>query len=271
VAPKTKSLIGAAPEDVAPTRLGRPPRISRELIADAAHDIGIANLSLKAVAERLGVSVASLYHHIEGRDDLMRLAAQSTATKAQFPEDQGQHWAVWLSHWAVRIHRGFLEQPELLGQYLDGAVSVEVIAQNVDIVIALLGRQGFDINEASRAYEIINIVAIGSALSATREQRAKKAGRSIVAEYRRMLAQHGPDEFPHIREWLALRKTTPPPRFEDRITTVLAGIAFQRGEPWGPIAALLKKQRPSEPSRRTNHPNGARNSSRRPRRKNDPR
>jgi AcrR family transcriptional regulator len=266
VSSRTKSSTTGAPEHVEPTRLGRPPRISREQIAEAAHDIGIANLSLKSVAERLGVSVASLYHHIEGRDELMRLAAESTATKAQVPEDQGQHWAVWLSHWAVRIHRGFLDQPELLGQYLDGAVSVEVIAENVDTVFALLGRQGFDITEASRAYEIINAVAIGSALSATREHRAQKAGRSLVAEYRRMLAQHGPDEFPHIREWLALRKTTPSPSFEDRLTTVLAGIAFERGEPWGPIAALLKKQPPSDRSRKTSFSNGLRAPNRRPRR-----
>ena len=59
------------PTSTAPRRkAGRPPRISRAMIAQAAHELGLEGLTLKAVADHLGVSVAALYHHVSGKDDL---------------------------------------------------------------------------------------------------------------------------------------------------------------------------------------------------------
>src|SRR5262245_3924357 len=124
---------------VAPRRrVGRPPRISRDQIAEAAHEIGLADLTLKAVADELGVSVAGLYHHIDGKDDLLRLAAEYSATRVQLPEDHGQHWALWLMEWATYNLDAFLAEPALLVQYLEGAVSAEAIATNVDRALGLL-------------------------------------------------------------------------------------------------------------------------------------
>src|SRR4051794_5335215 len=74
------------PEATKP-RVGRPPRISRALIAEAAHDIGLDEVTMRAVAERLGVGIASLYHHVDGRDDLLRLAAEHGAARARQPQD----------------------------------------------------------------------------------------------------------------------------------------------------------------------------------------
>ena len=42
-------------------------------------------------------------------------------------------------------HDAFLAQPGLLGQYLEGAISAEAIADNVDAILGLLVRQGFTV------------------------------------------------------------------------------------------------------------------------------
>ena len=56
-----------AAQSVAPHRkAGRPPRISRAMIAEAANELGLDGLTLKAVADHLGVTVAALYHHVAG-------------------------------------------------------------------------------------------------------------------------------------------------------------------------------------------------------------
>ena len=81
--------------------MGRPPRISRQMIAEAAHELGLDGLTLRAVADHLDVSIAALYHHVSGKDDLMRLAAEYSAANVPIPQDVGQHWAVWLQEWAV--------------------------------------------------------------------------------------------------------------------------------------------------------------------------
>jgi len=56
-------------------RRGRPPRISRDHIVDAACEVGIENLTMAAVAERLGVTHQSLYGWVQDRDELIDLVS----------------------------------------------------------------------------------------------------------------------------------------------------------------------------------------------------
>ena len=57
-------------------RRGRPPSIDREAIAEAVFELGTANATMRRVAERLGVSLPGLYHHVKNKDELLRVAAQ---------------------------------------------------------------------------------------------------------------------------------------------------------------------------------------------------
>jgi len=220
-------------------RVGRPARINRQLIAEAAHEIGLADLTLRAVADKLGVSITGLYHHIDDKDDLMRLAAEYSSTRVPLPEDVGQHWALWLLEWALYSRQVFVAEPGLLGQYLEGAISAEAIADKVDAMLGLMVRQGFSVQEAQAAFDLVNSTALGSAVQNIREERAARAGRALLAEHHRVLAQHDPSELPYLRLLLDERVTTPRPTFRDQLSTVLIGIAAERGEAWEPIATMI--------------------------------
>lgn len=187
--------------------MGRPARISRAAIADAAHEIGLEDLTLKAVADRLGVGVPSLYHHIGGRDELLQLAAEHAVRRLHLPEDHGQHWAEWLLEWARYNRDAFVEQPALLAQFLEGAISPEVVRHHAEQIRAVLERQGFDEDDAHEAYQLVSTCALGEALTVLRDREVER--------------QHEPRPF------------------EDRVATVLAGIVVRRGEPWPPIAERL--------------------------------
>ena len=241
------SPSSALPDDR--PRVGRPPRISREMIAEAAHDLGLDGLTLKAVADHLGVSIAALYHHVAGKDDLMRLAAEYSATKVPLPKDTGQHWALWLLEWARYNRDAFLAQPGLLAQYLEGAISAESIAGNIDVILGLLVRQGFTITEAHAAYDLVTSCAIGTAVGVIREREAAKAGRSALAEHERVLAASDADELPYLRSLVTAFATTGRPSFRDRITTALIGIAIGRGEDWQSVVAVLEPRPPSRRAR----------------------
>jgi AcrR family transcriptional regulator len=220
-------------------KVGRPPRIDREKIARAAHEVGLADLTVKRVADHLGVSVAGLYHHIGGKDDLLRLAAEYSATNVATPVDQGQHWSRWLLEWAHHNRDSFVAEPALLGQYLEGAISTEAIADNVDAILGVLVRQGFTILEARNAYELVSSCALGSAINAIRQVRAAANGRPVAAEHLRVLAQHDPDELPYLRMLVAEAALAGEQPFVARVTTVLIGIAVERGEPWQPVITAL--------------------------------
>ena len=72
------------------TRLGKPtgprPGFSREDVVEAALALGVADFTLTAVAERLGVAVSGLYRTISSREDLLiacleRIAARMSLSR----------------------------------------------------------------------------------------------------------------------------------------------------------------------------------------------
>lgn len=230
-------------EDERP-RVGRPARINRQMIAEAAHDLGLDGLTLRAVADHLGVSIAALYHHVSSKDDLMRAAAEYSASRVPLPEDRGQHWAVWLVEWATYSRKAFLAQPGLLSQYLEGAVSAESIAENIDTILGHLVGQGFTILEADAAYGLVTSCALGSAVNVIREKEAEAAGRSMLASHEAVLAAHAPDELTHLRLLIAEARAHGRRSFEEQLATVIRGIAADRGMEWAPIATVLADAAP---------------------------
>jgi len=218
-------------------RVGRPPRIDRAAIAKAAAEIPMQELTLRSVAERLGVSVPSLYHHVRGRDDLIRLAATQSALRLTIPVDRGQHWAVWLYEWAAYSGSAFASDPELLKHFIDGAIGPEVTAPNVDAAMGLCMRHGFTAAQAIEAYQLVSECALGAAISAIRERRAEEDGVPFGLAVRSLIATGS--ELPHLAE--LIRDTTFGGQvpFRRQITTALAGIAALRGEPWAPIELML--------------------------------
>lgn len=66
-----------------PRPAGRRPVISYESVVDAAVAIGLRNLTVTAVAERLGVSPGAIYHHVDGlaalENEVFRRVVAATA------------------------------------------------------------------------------------------------------------------------------------------------------------------------------------------------
>jgi AcrR family transcriptional regulator len=216
------------------------------MIAEAAHELGLDGLTLRAVADHLGVSIAALYHHVSGKEDLMRLAAEFSASKVPLPEDWGQHWALWLYEWATYNRDAFLAQPQLLTQYLGGSISAEVIAGNVDIILGLLVRQGFTILQANAAYELVTWCALGNAIATIREREAVKAGRSLAAAHKEVLTRSDPEALPYFRSLFREISGVGREPFHVQIGTVLRGIAVTQGVDGTPIGALLEEAAAAE-------------------------
>ncbi len=215
--------------------MGRPPRIDREAIADAVLEIGLSQSSMKAVAEHLGVSTPALYHHVKNRKELLLVAAERSMAQMRLPEDRGQHWSEWLREWGRYSRNAFIEEPEVFGQYLSGAVSWERVVEVMDSVVRILTRQGFTPVAAMRAWDAVGRFAVGSAVESIRLRSATESGRPQVAEWHRVLAQRSPDDLSGARSVVDVLPKDLEAEFEDELATLLAGIAARRGEPWEPV------------------------------------
>jgi AcrR family transcriptional regulator len=208
-------------------RLGRPPRIDRAAIAAAAADMPLEQITLRSVAERLGVSVPGLYHYVSGRADLLRLAAEQSAIRMTVPEDHGQHWAVWCFEWADYVRRVFVADPELLKEFVNGAFGVDRMAGPADMAIGVCARHGFSERAGFEAYQLISECALGAAISGIRAVHAAAEGQSPALEMR-LLAHRDAAELPHL-DRLGTAGALTPPSFADRMTTLLTGIAVRHG------------------------------------------
>jgi AcrR family transcriptional regulator len=193
------------------------------MIATAAYELGLENVSPRAVAERLDVSVTGLYHYIEGRDDLLRLAAEYSAAQLPIPEDRGQHWAVWIAEWALHTRDSLVDEPALLQHLIAGDVEMNQTAERVETVLGFLVRSGFPLRDALLVYRLACEAAVGSAVELIRERNAAATGRPVVAEYYRVIALR-PGSLPHIEQMLAER-ARPVDSLREAVCTLVKGFA----------------------------------------------
>ncbi|GGK38128.1 TetR/AcrR family transcriptional regulator [Nocardia camponoti] len=72
------------------------PRLSKSAIVDTAIDIADANgldaLSMRRIADRLGVGTMSLYRHVANKDDLIAAMTDEIAGRYPYPDPTGLTW-----------------------------------------------------------------------------------------------------------------------------------------------------------------------------------
>ena len=198
--------------------VGRPPRINRQMIAEAAHELGLDQLTLKAVADHLGSPSAALYHYVKGKDDLLRPAAEYAASRVPLPEDHGQHWAIWLltngppttamSSWPGR---GCSRSTSTERSRPRASPPTSTSSSASSCGRGSRSPRRTPPTSSSRR-------ALGTAVATIRERQSAKAGRNVAAAYRRLVRQRKVDDLPYLRALPrgGRRRRAPPLRGERR-------------------------------------------------------
>jgi AcrR family transcriptional regulator len=213
-------------DEAAAPRIGRPARIDHDDIARAVLEIGFDEATIKRVAAHLGVSVPGLYYYVRGRDDLLRLAAEYALARTRVPEYTGQPWARWLREWARHTRTAMAANPALIQQYLAGGLSDERVVASTGRVLDVLVDAGFTPDDAVHAWGTVAAVALGTAVQDIRLGTAEAS--TWDARTRAVLDRHEPGSLTAMRT-LVGDAPDGDATFEDRLTTVLTGIAVRTG------------------------------------------
>ncbi|WKG03421.1 TetR/AcrR family transcriptional regulator [Mycolicibacterium sp. HK-90] len=158
-----------------PARVGgRPPLIAVADIVDAGRELGMRNLSINAVAARLGVSATALYRHISGRWELERLVGESLLAGLELSDDPARSAEEHLVAFGMNLHRYVLGHPGL-ATYMQvlfprGEAGTRLLADE----IAALGRRGYQAEAAALVSSSVAVMAIG--LAAQHELKAEASG-----------------------------------------------------------------------------------------------
>jgi AcrR family transcriptional regulator len=107
-------LWGAA----APGSRGPRPSLTLARIVDTAIGVadaeGLAAVSMRRVADELGVTTMSLYRYVPGKDDLMELMFDAGVGPPPEPESRRGGWRTELERWALAVQEGYRRRPWLL-------------------------------------------------------------------------------------------------------------------------------------------------------------
>jgi AcrR family transcriptional regulator len=195
----------------APRRLGRPPRVTAAQIADAALAIGLDRATVRNVAERLGMSVPGLYHHVRTREELLAMAAAHSLGTLALPENEGQSLEDWLTSYARFVYDALLAQPELIGQILAGTVNTLRLAQHIERFLEVLTGHGRALPDAYDDYALLMAAVTGGAASAIGRAASIDAGHPTLVDLRRAAKALGPDDTTLVHQLLRRRRREPDP------------------------------------------------------------
>jgi AcrR family transcriptional regulator len=170
-------------------------RLNRELILDAALSLierdGPDALSMRRLGSELGVEGMALYHHLAGREELLRAIADRLMEplhELELPED----WREACRRFATALRDVALAHPATFRlvwlQPFDTPASLRPVERLLGILVA----QGFTPADALAVYRAVASYARGYAL-------AEATGFTVDAARpagRRHLRALGPDEFP---------------------------------------------------------------------------
>jgi TetR/AcrR family transcriptional regulator, tetracycline repressor protein len=96
--------------------------LTRELISSVAADLineeGLDALTMRTVAAKLGVSAMALYHHVEDKDEIIRLIGDDILASIELPDAESGDWRALLTDAVTATHQALLTVPGMVSVLL---------------------------------------------------------------------------------------------------------------------------------------------------------
>jgi len=151
--------------------VGRPstPLLSKQRIRSAALEIidheGLAGLTMRKLAVRLGVQAASLYSHVATKEDLLHALANELAEQVDVTAFDGDDWRAGLSTWARSYRAVLAAHPNFVPFLAYGPSRREASLRMADAVHGGLVRAGWPPRYATMIGASTKYLVVGAAMS----------------------------------------------------------------------------------------------------------
>jgi AcrR family transcriptional regulator len=210
--------------------IGRPRSIDRDKIVAAANEIGVERLTMRAVAEHLGVTTQALYNHIGGRRELLALLANDYGDAFDLPTDGGESWQSWLLAFAGSLRARLLARPGTVVSVATRGPTSPAAVRFVDRTISKMREAGFEEQEALLAYKAVLELVVGGVQRQEQRQADPDRDHAHRALFYEALTVSEPDELPNLAFIAAgWSRRDPEELFRYSLGCLLAGIDAQRG------------------------------------------
>lgn len=214
-------------EDVAAKRTrGRPQRISRDQIVDAAVRLGTeqdpGDLRMSDVAKALDVGPAALYNHVRDRDELLALVAARILDETEYDDFEpapGASWQDWISAFARATRAAIVVHPQLLQYVRLTSAPTGPRLDRIEHLAAVMDEAGFGTGDVQHAVQHIYTLALGEAWQ---QALATDGEDPQFAEFGRGVRERS--DLPHLEAMMSARPD-PDDQFEFALSVLLSGLA----------------------------------------------
>lgn len=227
---KTSSFMQAGTR--AKSRRGRNPSIDMEKIENAVREIAQqgTDISMKEVADHLGVNVTTLYRHVGGIDGLRRIRASLSRDDLEaLPSPKGHTWQSWLRVLADYYRNALLRHPDLL-DFVQAALDPDFV--NLEQEASILVEFGFEPRAALMAHSFLITTITGYV---QQELQTIEEARAGYAPYYARLFQNldaHPDRLPTLSAVnLSQKDLDRDLNFKALVSYAIGGISVQKGAP----------------------------------------
>ncbi|MDP9250833.1 MAG: TetR/AcrR family transcriptional regulator [Chloroflexota bacterium] len=177
------------------------PRLSRDRVLRAAithaDAHGLDSLSMRMLADVLGVSPMALYRHVANREDLVDAMIDVVFSEIDLPVS-GADWKTAMRRRAISVRDVLARHRWAIGLMESRSHPGPANLRHHDAVIGCLRAAGFDIEMVAHAYSLMDGYIYGFAL--TKMNLPFKASEEVAAVAEEMLQPFSPDEYPNLVE-----------------------------------------------------------------------
>jgi AcrR family transcriptional regulator len=158
-------------------RPGPAPRFTREELARRALAImdahGTEALTMRRLADELGMGTMALYRYFPSKNDLMDAAIDAAMPEIELPEPGAAPWKEQIAELARAMFRAGLRHPSVARERFERPLQSTGAMRVTDRALALLLAAGLSKEQAVAAFKALLVHTLGSAVFAASESRTE--------------------------------------------------------------------------------------------------
>lgn len=183
--------------------MGRPAKFTREQLQQAAlalvDEDGLAGLTMRALASRLGTGAMTLYNYVSEREELEVLVVEAVVGKMHWVPDGDLAWDEELEAIAWMLWRSIRLHPNSIPLILTRRSRSPAVFGVTEALLHALARSGRSGDRLLVAFRAVSALIMGAAQAELAGPLTLQAGESASETIARFQALP-PDRFPHLIE-----------------------------------------------------------------------
>jgi AcrR family transcriptional regulator len=171
-------------------------RVLRAAVALADRG-GVRSLSMRKLAQELGVEAMSLYHHVANKDAILDGIVDVVFSEIDLPSGQAD-WKAAMRQRAISAREALLRHPWATGLMESRSTPGPATLRHHDAVLGILRNAGFSVELAAHAFSVLDSYIYGFALQEANLPFQTSNELAAVADT--ILGNLPADEYPYLTE-----------------------------------------------------------------------